>query len=135
MLADRITARDPGNAPTSSQRIGYIYIATPKGKAEPTLQGDRIETPGFIVANKLTPDYAYYIERQIAKPVAQVFALVVESLPGFKKSMIPSGLTDEKLVAKRQKIAEQLLFGEILSNWKNKQTGQTDIRAMLFPAK
>jgi len=133
VLADRITARDPGNAPSSSQRIGYVFIATPKGQSDPTLQGDRIETPAFITANKLTPDYAYYIERQIAKPVAQVFALVLESLPGFKKSMIPPGLTDDKLTAKRQKIAEQLLFGEILSNWKNKQTGQTDIRAMLFP--
>ena len=135
VLADRIAARDPGNAPTSSQRIGYVYIATPKGQPEPTLQGDKIETPAFIQANKLTPDYSYYIERQISKPVAQVFALVLESLPGFKKSMIPPGLTDEKLVVKRQKIAEQLLFGEILSNWKNKQTGQTDIRAMLFPSK
>ena len=134
VLADRIAARDPGNAPSSSQRIGYVYIATPKGKPEPTLQGDRIETPGFIIANKLTPDYAYYIERQISKPVAQVFALVVESLPGFKKSMIPAGLTDDKLVTKKQKIAEQLLFGEILSNWKNKQCGQADIRALLlFP--
>ena len=135
VLADRIAARDPGNAPTSSQRIGYVYIATPKGQPEPTLQGDKIETPAFILANKLTPDYAYYIERQIAKPVAQVFALVLESLPGFKKSMIPAGLTDEKIVVKRQKIAEQLLFGEILSNWKNKHSGQVDIRAMLFPSK
>ena len=135
VLADRIAARDPGNAPTSSQRIGYVYIATPKGQPEPTLQGDKIETPAFILAHKLTPDYAYYIERQIAKPVAQVFALVLESLPGFKKSMIPAGLTDEKIVVKRQKIAEQLLFGEILSNWKNKHSGQVDIRAMLFPSK
>ena len=133
VLADRIAARDPGNAPTSSQRIGYVYIATPKGQPEPLLQGDKIETPAFIVANKLTPDYSYYIERQISKPVAQVFALVLESLPGFKKTMIPQGLTDEKLVVKRQKIAEQLLFGEILSNWKNKHSGQVDIRSMLFP--
>ena len=134
VLADRIAARDPGNAPTSSQRIGYVYIATPKGQPEPTLQGDKIETPAFITANKLTPDYSYYIERQISKPVAQVFALVLESLPGFKKTMIPPGLTDEKLVVKRQKIAEQLLFGEILSNWKNKHSGQVDIRSM-FPSK
>jgi DNA polymerase elongation subunit (family B) len=133
VLADRITARDPGNAPSSSQRIGYVYIATPKGQPEPTLQGEKIETPAFITANKLTPDYAYYIERQIAKPVAQVFALVLESLPGFKKSMIPSNLTEDKLVKKRQKIAEQLLFGEILSSWKNKQCGQKEIREMLFP--
>ena len=47
--------------------------------------------------------------------------------------MIPAGLTDDKLVTKKQKIAEQLLFGEILSNWKNKQCGQADIRALLFP--
>jgi DNA polymerase elongation subunit (family B) len=132
VLADRIGARDPGNKPTSSERIGYVYIATPKGQPEPKLQGDRIETVAFIRANKLTPDYAYYIERQIAKPVSQVFALVLESLPGFKKQMIPADLTEKQIVAKRQKIAEQLLFGEILMNWKNKQIGQRDLRSM-FP--
>jgi DNA polymerase elongation subunit (family B) len=136
VLADRIGARDPGNKPSSSERIGYIFVTTPKGKPEPKLQGERIETPAFIRANNLIPDYSYYIERQLAKPLAQVFALVLADLPGYKKEMIPSSITDEKkLVAKKQKIAEQLLFGEILGTWKNKQSGQMDIRSLFFPKK
>jgi DNA polymerase elongation subunit (family B) len=131
VLADRIAARDPGNKPTSSERIGYVFVATPKGKKDPVLQGDRIETPAFIRANKLTPDYAYYIERQIAKPIAQVFALVLEKLPGFKVHELGSGLTEEKMVAKRQKIAERLLFGDLLRDWKNTRGGQLTI-ANLF---
>jgi DNA polymerase elongation subunit (family B) len=131
VLADRIAARDPGNKPTSSERIGYVFVATPKGQKDPVLQGDRIETPAFIRANKLTPDYAYYIERQIAKPIAQVFALVLEKLPGFKMHELGSGLTEEKMVAKRQKIAERLLFGDLLRDWKNTRGGQLTI-ANLF---
>ena len=130
VLADRIAARDPGNKPTSSERIGYVYIATPKGQKTPTLQGDRIETPAFIRANKLTPDYAYYIECQISKPIAQVFALVLEKLPGFKKHELPASLPEEKMVKKRQAVAERLLFGDLLRDWKNTQGGQMTIAAL-----
>jgi DNA polymerase elongation subunit (family B) len=134
VLADRIAARDPGNKPTSSERIGYVFVATPKGKKDPVLQGDRIETPAFIRANNLTPDYAYYIERQIAKPIAQVFALVLEKLPGFKVHELGSGLTEEKMVVKRQKIAERLLFGDLLRDWKNTRGGQFTIAELFAKA-
>lgn len=134
VLAERIGARDPGNKPTSGERIGYVYITTPKGQPEPKLQGERIETLKYIKEKKLTPDYSYYIERQISKPISQVFALVLEDLPGFNKQMISATFlepgNEKKLVNKRQKIAEQLLFGEILSDWKNKVTGQRDIRSL-----
>jgi hypothetical protein len=60
----------------------------------------------------LKPDYVFYITNQIAKPVSQVFGLVVEQLPGFKQHM----LTDIKYTKKkadptetRERIAEELL--------------------------
>ena len=75
--------RDPGNKPSSNDRIPYVYIET---KDKPKLQGDRIETPQFIKDNNLTPDYMFYITNQIMKPVAQIYSLIVEQLNGFKYS-------------------------------------------------
>jgi hypothetical protein len=48
VLADRITARDPGNKPSSGDRIPFVYIATLNKNA---LQGEKIETPAFIEEN------------------------------------------------------------------------------------
>ena len=112
ILAERIGQRDPGNKPSSSERIPYVYIPAPEGS---TLQGDRIETPTYIRENKLMPDYAFYITNQIAKPVAQVFGLVVEKLPGFNKKLHTEQLKNaRKPVDEREKLASHLLFGKIL---------------------
>ena len=77
VLADRITARDPGNKPASGDRIPYVYIHNPTRGA---LQGDKIETPAYIIENNLKIDYAHYITNQVMKPVQQVFALVLEKI-------------------------------------------------------
>ena len=55
------------------------------GKEKVKLQGDRVETPTYIKENNLTPDYSFYITNQIMKPVQQLFALVLETIPDFKK--------------------------------------------------
>ena len=49
VLADRMGKRDAGNKPGTGDRIPYIYIENPDRKA---LQGERIETPEFIIKNK-----------------------------------------------------------------------------------
>jgi DNA polymerase elongation subunit (family B) len=84
VLADRIGRRDPGNKPSIGDRIPYIYIENPDKKA---LQGERIETPEFIRANKgkVKINYSFYITNQIMKPLQQLFALVLEQMKDFKK--------------------------------------------------
>ena len=77
VLADRITARDPGNKPGPGDRIPFAYIHVPGKKV---LQGEKIETPSFILENKLKLDYSFYITNQIMKPIQQLFALVVEKI-------------------------------------------------------
>jgi DNA polymerase elongation subunit (family B) len=77
VLADRITARDPGSKPSSGDRIPFVYINSTNKKA---LQGDKIETPTFIKEQGLKIDYSFYITNQIMKPVQQVFALVLEKI-------------------------------------------------------
>ena len=112
VLADRIGERDPGNKPSTSDRIPYVYI-TRKGPV-PKLQGDRIELPSYIKEHNLTPDYAFYITNQIAKPVAQVFGLAVESIPGVKKTDLAHCMKARDPVEAREKLAYSLLFENVL---------------------
>ena len=81
VLAERMGKRDPGNKPSAGDRIPFVYIQT---KDKKKLQGERIEHPKYIIANKIRPDYSFYITNQIMKPVQQVFALVLENIPEFK---------------------------------------------------
>ena len=84
VLADRITARDPGSKPSSGDRIPFVYIVSNDKKA---LQGEKIETPTFIRENGLKIDYSFYITNQIMKPVQQVFALVLEKIWTMQKKL------------------------------------------------
>ena len=82
VLADRMGKRDPGNKPSSGDRIPFVYIHNADKKA---LQGERIETPDYIRAKRLKPNYSFYITNQIMKPVAQLFGLVLEQMSAFRR--------------------------------------------------
>jgi DNA polymerase elongation subunit (family B) len=134
ILADRIGKRDPGNKPSSNDRIPFVYIATPKGQKVPAAQGERIETPAFIKETGLQPDYVHYITNQIAKPVAQVFGLVVEQLPGFKPHMLTNSKKKGPVDA-REEVAEELLFGQMLRDARREASGQADLRSWFTKSK
>ena len=133
VLADRITARDPGNAPAAGDRIGYVYISPKTGQEASKLQGDRIETPLYVKENSLVPDYKHYIEHQLQNPISQAFGLLLERIPGFTPSMIAKcppkpGIMDGSLEADkmldvwlgfRENIAAQLLFSDCLKKFEN----------------
>lgn len=133
VLADRITARDPGNAPAAGDRIGYVYISPKTGQEASKLQGDRIETPLYVKENSLVPDYKHYIEHQLQNPISQAFGLLLERIPGFTPSMIAKcppkpGIMDGSLEADkmldawlgfRENIAAQLLFNDCLKKFEN----------------
>jgi DNA polymerase elongation subunit (family B) len=137
VLADRITARDPGNKPSSGDRIPFVYINVPNKKG--VLQGEKIETPTFIAENNLKIDYSFYITNQIMKPVQQLFALVLEKIwemqnkkpkiVKFKKDVeILRKNTDpekfeDKLEQMRNKEVKALLFDEYLRETNNEKEG------------
>src|SRR5690606_38773001 len=73
VLADRIAERDPGNRPMPNDRIAYIYIIN---NSKTKLQGEKIETPEFIIENNLKVDYLFYITNQIKKPALQFLELI-----------------------------------------------------------
>jgi len=128
VLADRMGKRDPGNKPSVGDRIPFVYIQNPDKKA---LQGERIEHPDYILANKIKPNYAFYITNQIMKPLQQVFALVLENIPSYKRHVpalqrsielwndkLLDGEDEEKIKKKitdlRNKEVKKILFDDYL---------------------
>jgi DNA polymerase delta subunit 1 len=81
VLANRMEARDPGTAPKVGDRVQFVYVAENKDKAK---QGDRIEHVDYVREKKLKPDVNFYVTNQIQNPVAQLFALCIEQLEGYK---------------------------------------------------
>jgi hypothetical protein len=133
-----MTARDAGNKPSSGDRIPFVYINNPDKKA---LQGEKIETPTYILENNLKIDYSFYITNQIMKPVQQVFALVLEKIwemqkktgkiKKFRSDMdilkktISEDKVQDKLEQMRNKEVKAMLFDEYLRITQNeKQNNQ-----------
>ena len=124
VLADRITARDPGNKLGPGDRIPFVYIATNK---KGLLQGDKIETPAFITENSLKIDYSFYITNQIMKPVQQVFALVLEKIWDLQNKSLTKGKKFTREIENLRKTIEEDKFEEKLEQMKNKE-----VKALLF---
>jgi DNA polymerase elongation subunit (family B) len=87
VLADRMAVRDPGTAPNVGDRVQYVYVDENKSAAK---QGDRIEHVDYVRSHNLKPDTHFYITNQIQNPVAQLFALCIEQLDGYKPPINPS---------------------------------------------
>jgi DNA polymerase elongation subunit (family B) len=83
VLANRMTERDPGNKPQVGDRIPYVYIAARSSEKK---QGDKIEHLDYVRKHSLKPDVEFYITNQIQNPVAQLFALGIEQLDGYRST-------------------------------------------------
>jgi DNA polymerase elongation subunit (family B) len=96
VLADRMAERDPGTAPKVGDRVQYVYVAENGGQSK---QGDRIEHVDYVRANNLHYDAAFYVDHQIQNPVAQLFALCIEQLDGYKRPAVTYEATYAKCLA------------------------------------
>lgn len=83
VLAERIGRRDAGNKPKTGERMKFVHFVNNDPKV---LQGDRIETPDFMIKNKLIIDYSYYITNQLMVPLQQLFGLALEQIWEYKKT-------------------------------------------------
>lgn len=137
VLADRIGQRDPGNKPKPGDRMKYLYVVNKGAK----LQGDKIETPEFIIENKMKIDYNHYITNQLMKPLQQLFGLAIEqiweaqkkpaAIKAYKRELEKisqeSGDDLELFMKKREKYTsakiKSLLFEKCLTKIYNQQNG------------
>lgn len=151
VLADRMAERDPGNKPGPGDRIPFVYVSIP-GLKKDAKQGEKIETPQFILENKLKIDYSFYITNQIMKPVQQVYALVLlkmwesqnklSKIMTFKKEVagLKQKFKDEEDSEKFEKAVEKLknkevkalLFDEFLRETDNAKKGNQSLAKFGF---
>jgi DNA polymerase elongation subunit (family B) len=142
VLADRIGQRDPGNKPKPGDRMRFVHIVNDNKKA---LQGEKIETPEFILDNKLKIDYIFYITNQLMKPLQQLLGLALEqiwtyqgkhlALKEFKKELVKvekeNGDNLEVFMKKREKMTSAkikvLLFDKVLNKIQNDKQGMREI--------
>jgi DNA polymerase elongation subunit (family B) len=141
VLADRMAERDPGNKPQSNDRIPFVYIQTKEIKGVKLLQGDKVEHPEYIKQHpSIKPDFRYYLDHQIKVPCIQLFALVLEQLPGYNASWFDESIIrklkekgksqkeiDDKISDHREKEAEKLIIGDILRIDTNRRSGNSMI--------
>ena len=147
VLADRIGQREPGNKPTSGDRVPFVYIVTKlSAKGKKVLQGDKIETPAFIKEHNLQIDYSFYITNQIMKPLLQLFGLVLKDIWLSQKpprrakvtklqeaiDKISSETEDEKKCDKKiskikDKEVEELIFAKYLRDTNNAKNGNQSV--------
>ena len=121
-LANRITARDPGNAPASGDRLSFVYFKPPAGFKGS--QGDRVETPAFMKVNGLKPDPEYYIEHQLENPVGQLFSIMIDQLPDARPPVKGWSADPAMQAAERELYAKDYLFKA------GKQKGKTTLVSM-----
>jgi len=84
ILADRMAARDPGNKPNVGDRLKFVHIQAPDKR----LQCDKIEHIAYAAEKKLPLDTLFYVTNQIQNPVAQLFALCIEEIPGYRRPSV-----------------------------------------------
>jgi DNA polymerase elongation subunit (family B) len=142
VLANRIGKRDPGNKPKPGDRMKFVFIVNQNHKA---LMGDKIETPEFIIENKLRVDYNHYITNQLMKPLQQLFGLALVQIWEYqtKKSAIKGYLKDmekmaqetpdlEDFMKQKEKYCSRkikaLLFDTMLNRISNEKNGMQSIR-------
>ena len=142
VLANRIGKRDPGNKPKPGDRMKFVFVVNQNSKA---LMGDKIETPEFIIENKLSVDYNHYITNQLMKPLQQLFGLALVQIwecQSKPKSVVKGYLKDMEKMANEtpdleefMKLKEKycskkikaLLFDKILTRISNEKNGMQPI--------
>ena len=150
VLADRIGKRDPGNKPKPGDRMKFVHFVCPETKGKKALQGEKIETPEFILQNKLQIDYNHYITNQLMKPLQQLFGLALVQIWEMqnKKSAIKTYQKEvdalwnefpdiEVFMKKKEKYCsakvKALLFDKVLDKIYNTKNGIQTISAFFRP--
>jgi DNA polymerase elongation subunit (family B) len=128
VLAKRMKERDPGSAPQVGDRIPFVYVSERKQHKK---QGDRIEHLDYVRQHKLTPDAEFYVTNQVQNPVAQMFALALEKLEGYKqrvnytimlREFMEDGLDEEaatlKVLDKKEKELDDIMFQCLIKKYR-----------------
>nr|KMM72103.1 DNA polymerase delta catalytic subunit [Coccidioides posadasii RMSCC 3488] len=68
-LAERMRKRDVGSAPTLGDRVAYVIVKGATGSKN----YEKSEDPIYVLENNIPIDTKYYLDNQLAKPLARIF--------------------------------------------------------------
>lgn len=68
-LAERMKKRDPGSAPALGDRVAYVMVKGASGSKN----YENSEDPIFVLENNVPIDTRYYLDNQLANPLARIF--------------------------------------------------------------
>ncbi len=74
-LADRMQRRDPGSEPSVGERFSYLII---RDEFRDAAISSNSETPEYARLQNLEPDYQYYLNNQLRKPMTDLFSLTTK---------------------------------------------------------
>lgn len=77
-LAERMRKRDAGSAPSLGDRVAYVIVKGASGSKN----YEKSEDPLYVLEHNLPIDTKYYLDNQLAKPLARIF----EPIMGEKKA-------------------------------------------------
>lgn len=120
VLARRMRDREPGSEPAIGERVPYVHVQAPQG----TLQADRVEHPEHIQGKKI--DYIHYLENQLTRPLAQLFSVLIESIPGSRVTRASSA----KDIARE---VERLVFADARRVLETENKGVKSITSFFSP--
>ena len=75
-LAEKMRARDPGNAPAMGDRVQYVLVKAAKGMRA----YEKAEDPMYVLENNLSIDGYHYIEHQLKQPLMRIFENVLPNV-------------------------------------------------------
>jgi len=87
-LSQRMKKRDPGNAPSTNDRIPLVAVVVQKKKSVKLLQGDMIEHPEYIKEQNLKVNYLFYLTNQIMNPAVQFLDTLMKNADKLFKDYI-----------------------------------------------
>ncbi|WEW61216.1 DNA-directed DNA polymerase delta [Emydomyces testavorans] len=68
-LAERMRKRDAGSAPALGDRVAYVIVKGAGGSRN----YEKSEDPIYVLENNIPIDTKYYLDNQLAKPLARIF--------------------------------------------------------------
>ena len=89
-LANKINERAGIEVYTPGDRVDYVFVKNLVFKNS-TQQYHRVEDPKYVQDNKMTLDYRYYIDKQIANAMTDCTQFIESDLKGFFKDIAIGG--------------------------------------------
>ncbi|KAH7318613.1 DNA polymerase delta, catalytic subunit [Stachybotrys elegans] len=72
-VAERMKERDKGSAPGLGDRVAYVMVRSEKGAKN----FEKSEDPLYVLEHNVPIDTKYYLDNQLAKPLARIFDAIL----------------------------------------------------------